>query len=833
MRFLFRANQSIRLRISTLLVLNSGMALLLASIALFAYENHQQRSAAARELSSQAGILAESSTAALTFNDEQAATQTLATLHSDSRVINAVIYDKNDRGFAVYSQGRAGKLSSLAAPPPDGAQFEQGALLVVQPIRVRGERVGTILIRSSNQVYSRLVRYTGIVCVVAAVSLCLAWLLSFRFQRSIADPITQLSNVARHISVDKDYAVRATGGSGGEIGVLIDSFNHMLSQIEARETARKAAVESLRDSEERYALAARGANDGLWDWKLTTNEIFLSPRWNQMLGGSGGVPWCNPDEWFGRVHPSDRERVMGALSDIREGCKDEFSCEYRILHRNGSFIWVLTRGTVVRDLAGIAVRMAGSQTDITEGKVADPLTGLPNRLYLLDKLESALDRSSQSAGQCAVLFLDLDKFKLVNDSLGHAAGDDLLVGVAERLKSAVRSSARESGSSSVVARLGGDEFAVLLDPVRDEGEVIEIAERILDKLKAPFALNERQMFASASVGVAFGNTEISPEDLLRNADTAMYYAKTTGRSRYAVFDEEMRERAVARLEVETDLRKAIISNELVLFYQPQVSLLTRQVTGYEALVRWNHPARGLLNPDRFIPIAEESDLIVQLGEWVLKEACRQMAEWHAKFHFRQPVTISVNVSPKQLVDQQLVPLVKAVLEESGLEAKYLKLEMTESSIMENRDHALSTLRELKALNVGLEIDDFGTGYSSLSNLHLLPFDTVKIDRSFINEMHAAEGSEIVRTILDLARSLEMQVVAEGVETQAQLQVLTGLGCDCVQGYYFSKPKSPEQTEMALLQDQMSRDLSSLQYANERSQPVPAPAEEEILVVGAH
>ena len=788
------ANSSIRARLSVLIILNSSLALLLAGVALFGYETYQQRQAATRELSANAGILAESATAALSFNDEHAAAQILAALRGDQNIVEAVIYDRYGLPFSRYQ--RDGKLRSSSPPlRPAGAYFENGTLLAFQSINLGPDRLGTILLRSTNDVYDRLRRFIVIVCVVMILSLGLSVLLGSRTQRSIANPITALSVVARRVSVEKDYSVRASRITGGEIGSLIDSFNDMLTRIEAHETARQTAEESLRESEERYALAARGANDGLWDWKLSTNKMYFSPRWNQMLGYEDAELGTSPEEWFSRIHPSDRERVMQEACEAWDGRKPLLTTEYRMRHKNGSFIWVLTRGLAVRDDKGGTDRMAGSQTDITEGKIADPLTALPNRLYFTDRLDSAIETAHQHGGLFAVLFLDLDKFKLVNDSLGHAAGDELLMGVALRLRlSAFASVPEGNGNASVIARLGGDEFSILLYDVRDEGDAIILAERILEKLKAPFQIEGRQMFASASVGIALSSSGETPEDLMRNADTAMYQAKAKGKSRYEVFNEQMRELAMARLEIETDLRKAIDERQLVLYYQAEVSLSNHRTIGYEALVRWNHPTRGILSPAEFVPVAEESDLIVHLGRWVLREACRQMAVWHERYPCEPPLTISVNVSPRQLSDPRLLQDVEDVLAETGLSPRCLHLEVTESSIMGNPDAALTTLRRLKLLNVGLEIDDFGTGYSSLSCLHLLPFDTVKIDRSFIKELGFGEGSEIVRTILALARSLDMSVVAEGVETKEQTHTLTDLGCNFAQGYYFSKPKSCQTTE---------------------------------------
>jgi diguanylate cyclase (GGDEF)-like protein len=433
--------------------------------------------------------------------------------------------------------------------------------------------------------------------------------------------------------------------------------------------------------------------------------------------------------------------------------------------------------------------MAGSQTDITEGKIADPLTHLPNRLYFIDRLEAAIEAAQQQDRLFAVLFVDLDQFKMVNDSLGHAAGDELLIDVAGRLLTSIRSGSRLGGpAQSVVARIGGDEFAILLGCILHESDASMVATRILERLSQPFQFEGRSMFVSASIGIALSFTGDTAEGLLRNADTAMYRAKKNGNARYEYFNEGMRERIVSRFEVENDLRKAIEERQFIVNYQPIVSLRDNRICGFEALVRWKHPTRGLIPPGEFIPISEESEIIVLLGRWVLREACRQMAEWRRCYPRLGPLTISVNVATRQLSDSCLVEDVESALADSGLHPESLALEMTESSIMGNAQRTLTTLDRLKAMNVGLEIDDFGTGYSSLSYLQRLPFDTLKIDRSFVREMAAGNGSlDIVKAILQLAHSLKLDVIAEGVETKRQLSKLRELGCDYLQGYLFSRP----------------------------------------------
>lgn len=469
-------------------------------------------------------------------------------------------------------------------------------------------------------------------------------------------------------------------------------------------------------------------------------------------------------------------------------------------HKSGTYIWMLTRGIAVRNPEGQAIRIAGSQTDITEGKIADPLTQIPNRLYFLDRLEAALERAGCNGSAFAVLFIDLDGFKLINDSLGHAAGDELLIDVAGRVRGSLRTGVhRGAGEQSIAARLGGYEFAVLLCPVREMAEAAAVGSRILERLTEPFYFESRRIVVSASIGIAMNTTGNTPEDLLRNADTAMYVAKTCGKARIEFFDEEIREQIVTRFETETDLRKAIDADQFVVYYQPIVSLPEGCIRGFEALVRWNHPERGIIPPAEFIPIAEESNLIGQIGKRVLRKACRQAADWLRRWHPESAFIMSVNVSSRQLADPGLVEDVEIALRESGLDPGCLALELTESSILGNAHQTLATLHRLKTMGVKLEIDDFGTGYSSLSYLQQLPFDTLKIDRSFVRDVGTKTGStDIVRAILELARSLQMGVIAEGVETEEQSEKLHGLGADLAQGFLFSRPVEAETAEMLYL-----------------------------------
>ncbi len=611
----------------------------------------------------------------------------------------------------------------------------------------------------------------------------------------------------RHLTAAQKKALRTLAS-----GLVSQLELHRKSlELERAVAERQEAIKSLAASEQRYALVAKSGSDGLWDWNLETNEMHFCPRWKAMLGYEESEIGARPDEWFSRIHPEDIEQVHETITSHLLGSSPQFFSEHRIRRRDGSYSWMLSRGLAVWDADKHIYRMAGSMTDITEQKQSeqqllhnanhDVLTGLPNRALFMDRLKRSLARARHSDNYLfAVLFLDLDRFKVVNDSLGHQIGDQLLMGVARRLHTSLR-------PGDMVARLGGDEFAIVLDHLSHVTDATHAAERIQRDLAAPFNLSGHEVFISASIGIALNLTSCEePDDVLRNADTAMYRAKDGGRGRFELFDKGMHENAVARLQLETDLRRAINRNELRIYYQPIVSLEDWRIAGFEALVRWQHPQHGPVSPTQFIPLAEETGLIIPIGQWVLTESLRQLRVWQQMFPSEPPLTMSVNLSARQLSQSDLIERISKTLEETGVEAHSLKIEITESAIIENIETSAMILKELKALGIKLSLDDFGTGYSSLSYLHRFPIDTLKIDRSFVTRMSMPKNSEIIRTIISLAVNLGMDVIAEGVETREQVIQLTGLNCEYVQGYLLSKPVDGE-TMRALIQETYHRGLS--------------------------
>jgi len=552
-------------------------------------------------------------------------------------------------------------------------------------------------------------------------------------------------------------------------------------------TERKRAEEAVGASEERYRRIVETTREGVVVFDGTDGRIsFANARMADLLG-------YEVDDLVGS---SVMQFTASDVTDQRPWVEGEGSTDIELVHRDGSSLWVMVSATLL-DIEG-ARGVLAMVSDITDRKRAeeelahqalhDHLTGLPNRALLLDRLQQALGRSERSGTGVAVVFLDLDRFKLVNDGLGHDVGDDLLLAVASRLRDGAR-------LADTVARFGGDEFVLVCEDVTDERDVTAISESVLETLAAPIVVGERTFHVSGSVGVAVGaGGSVSPEELIRDADAAMYRAKERARGSYEIFNEETRRRSLLRLSVEHGLRTALAEDQLRVHYQPLVTVADGAVVGAEALVRWEDPERGLVLPDHFIPVAEDSGLIVPIGAWVLGEACRQARQWRAELGPEAPFELSVNLSARQLFHAELVQTVAGTMADAGIDAGDVSvcLEVTESVVMEQPEASATVLRALKDLGVRVGMDDFGTGYSSLAYLRQFPFDLLKIDRAFVAGITSGqEDRAIVRTIIELARALGLNVVAEGVETPEQLAVLRELGCELAQGYLFARPAPAE------------------------------------------
>jgi diguanylate cyclase (GGDEF)-like protein/PAS domain S-box-containing protein len=572
-------------------------------------------------------------------------------------------------------------------------------------------------------------------------------------------------------------------------------------------TERRRAEREIHDAKERLDLALAGSSLALWDWDLAANEIFFSEGWSSTLcvlrEGTEGVR-LRGEKVISWNHPDDKAKFEAALSNAIRGVSEDFSCEYRVPGADGDWVWLQSSGKVTeRDAQGHVRRMTGTSANITARKAAeerveflatrDALTGLPNRMLLNDRLELGLANAARKSARLAFMFIDLDRFKTINDSLGHDVGDELLKRVAARLSACVR-------TSDTVARLGGDEFAIILENLAADGqEVQSVAEKMITSLAAPIQAGEHQLNTSCSLGISIYPTDgQDSQTLMKHADVAMYDAKAKGRNNYQFFSQAMNAKAQERLSIENFLRLALRRNELVLHYQPRVGFATSEITGVEALIRWQHPRLGLLPPDKFISVAEDSGLIVPIGEWVIEEAFRQVATWQKKSG--RAMAVAVNLSAGQLFNaNRLVTVIEDALKKSGLDAHDVELELTESMLLKNSDETANALKHLGDLGVGIAVDDFGTGYSSLSYLKQLPIDSIKVDSSFVRDIGTDPNDEaIIRAIIAMTHSLKLNVVAEGVETESQYRVLRDLECDEYQGFYFSKPLPPEEFEAAFL-----------------------------------
>lgn len=624
--------------------------------------------------------------------------------------------------------------------------------------------------------------------------------------------LSRLSHEVETIGAHPDASSRVTSEGEDELSGLARDINQMLKALEDSQNKLRAGEELYRE----MTQLALSASDAIFAVPLSGDNVPLENSdmtWqgqvNSMLDLAAGEEPKTLGEWLRLLPESDRVAVrQSILSACQTG--EGFQRDCRVRSSAGSFRHWLLRGKPLKNAGSESCKFIGACTDVTERRVLeerlahqafhDPLTNLPNRTLFMDRLEQCLARAQRRQGCVAVLFVDLDNFKVINDSLGHGVGDAVLVGVAHRLQASLR-------AGDTACRFGGDEFTIILDQLNDRETALQIAERIVQVLQAPIKLSGRDVFITASVGIALNEGDEDADSLLRKGDSAMYEAKKKGKDRFAVFRPSMSDLAIQRLDLETDLRRALDRREFVLHYQPIIDLRTGRVVGFEALLRWRHPQRGMVSPLEFIPLAEETGQIVPIGLWVLEEACRQASSWHQKIATNQgaPLRMSVNLSGRQLQNPDLVGQVEEVLRQTGLRPTSLLLEITESVVMSEGEETLTVLQGLKALGVNLAIDDFGTGYSSLAYLKSFPIDYLKIDRKFVAglgmrpyasqtpaealaDLEKAGGDEaIISSVIGLAHTLRLQVIAEGAEHEGEIAKLRDLGCNMAQGYFFSQP----------------------------------------------
>lgn len=739
-------------------------------------------------------VIADRATAALTFGDTALLETNLSTLKADSSILRACIYGENQKLVASYIATD----HQQDACPNKVPRLRRNSYNFSQYFIINRDTtpIGTLFIESSRkdllQRFNQFLIFSGIIILAAVV---LALFLANQLKDVIARPMRDLSNTLRQIVNDKDYSIRAVKENNDELGDLVDLFNGMLDTIEDENVSLKA-------SEERFRKLTALSPVGIFQVDPKQKLQYVNQRWRDIHGLTNELP--DLQDWFEMINPKDIVIVQESWNRMVFD-QESIALEIRLVRRDNAHTWIHLLASAFHDRDGELLGYLGAISDISELKAAqiqmenlafyDPLTGLANRRLFKNRLEKAVKSVLRSGKSMALMFLDMDQFKRINDTLGHDAGDILLRTVASRLNNTVR-------ENDTVSRIGGDEFTILLTDVQQSQDVLVVADKILKALSRPIRIKGQDIVTSVSIGIT-----MTPEDstdvntLMKNADLAMYWAKEMGRNNFQFFSEDMNHSILEHLALEKELKEAIQRNQFTLLFQPKVSLFDYSATGVETLIRWEHPERGLITPDHFIPVAEETGQIIDIGSWVLEQACRQMSPLLREGILAPTAKVAINLSAKQFTDPNLVQRIRTVLEITQIPPQCLELEITESTLMEDVKSAIAIMQEIKSTGIAIAIDDFGTGYSSLSYIKRFPIDVLKVDRSFVMDIPDDKNDmAITAAIIAMAHKLSMNVVAEGVETREQLQFLRQNNCDEGQGYLFSRPLTLDQLHHFLIEN---------------------------------
>jgi len=694
----------------------------------------------------------------------------------------------------------------ITATERDGVQLNHGSLVdTLYKIKAEDKTIGyarAILDSNSMNNALHIITKEGIFFIIIAIfaGALFAWISVWK----MTERLNKLTAAAHELAKRNFDTLLPRAKGEDEINTMIEAFSVM--QHSLHDYIRKIDA-----NEKRLNLALEGSSDGLWDWNLVTNEIYFSPRWKEMLGyGDDELP-NTFESWRKNIHPHDLEKTETFLETFLHSNRTRYEQKFRMRTKEGTYLPILARGKKVDDKNGRAVRMIGTFVDISEITQAqkrlqyqaqhDALTHLPNRLLFMEHLQTAIEQAHRHGTKTAVLFLDLDYFKEINDSMGHGMGDRLLIAIADILQ---KDTVRENDT---IARLGGDEFAIIVNDITSTDVAIGVVHKIMDRINIPLQLEEHEFYNSFSIGIA-----LYPDDgdnaavLLKNADAAMNKAKKNGRNTYQFYTQDMTEKALERLLLETSLRHAIKNDELEVYYQPQVNILSKAIIGMEALVRWHHKEMGMIPPSLLIPLAEETGLITAVDLCVMRSVVKQCRAW--KREGLSVPRIAINLSVIELTHGSYIEAFTQALRDQECSPSMFELEITESQLMKDPQLSIQKLNQLKALGVTLSIDDFGTGYSSLSYLKQLPIHKLKIDKSFVDDIvNDKDDREIIKTIIAMAKNMKLRVIAEGVENGSQLEFLAQQGCHEVQGYYYYKPMSADELR-PLLQKEVPALLSA-------------------------
>jgi diguanylate cyclase (GGDEF)-like protein/PAS domain S-box-containing protein len=668
-----------------------------------------------------------------------------------------------------------------------------------------------VLIYSKNELYNTANKTSILFFTVFVLSMIfLIMILSYIFTKFIDKPLNLLLMKVNKITkgdLSQDKILDSVIYENYEFGVLAKSIitmsenlDHVISSLNIQNNVLAESKKRIVNSEESYRLIFEASNEGLWELNLITSVIYFSDRWHEIFDNKFNRQDINTTEnWFKMMHPDDYENVKRIFDNVALGLNDMFNCEFRLLGRDGKYFWILNRAKSLKDNNGKPYRLAGSHTDITQRKLDeekiknlayyDVLTELPNRVHFIDIMSDMILKGMNENNKFAVLFMDIDSFKLINDSFGHTIGDKVLIHVAERFK-------KITNKDVVISRIGGDEFTIIIDNITARNDALEIANQIHSLLFEPFYIEERVFYLSTSIGISiYPDDGETADELLKDADTAMYNAKEEGKGKSMFFDKKMNDAIMKKTEIETGIRRGIKNEEFILYYQPFFDMKNNKIIGFEALVRWKTPDKGIILPINFIKIAEDTKLIIPLGNWIIRSVC-SYARKLIDLGYRD-FKVSINVSVIQLMEDDFSLIVSSAIEEMKIPFDCIEIEITESELMESYDACINNMIDLTNKGVKFAIDDFGTGYSSLYYLKQLPISIIKIDKSFVDDLSHSKSKNFIEFIIELSRTLGLKVIAEGVERKQQFDILKDYGCDIIQGYYISKPL-PEKEAIKLL-----------------------------------
>ncbi|MDF1763689.1 MAG: EAL domain-containing protein [Oleibacter sp.] len=777
-------NKSIRHKLIIISLITTGLTLLLSNLAYISLEYYVSRQETSSKLEVFSRVIAKQVSKSLMMNDSLTAKQQLKDLEVDNTIFKGCIYDSENTLLASYYSSNS-RVTKCPSPPPFSFKNTSPHYTSISPIKMNNINLGWVYLEANqNEWLMRFYQFSIISLGIFFASLFVAFLLASRLRNIVSRPITELSNTLANIVNNKNYSLKARKIGNDEIGALVDLFNSLMTTLQEDNRSLKA-------SEELFRKLTALSPVGIFQVDPNLKLQYVNQRWRDIHNLTNEYPEIQ--DWFELIHPSDVVSMQEAWNSMIYD-QESIAIELRFQKSELGQIWIQLMASPLLDTEGNLIGYLGAISDISELKDAhiqmenlafyDPLTGLANRRLFKNRLEKSVKSIARSGASMALMFLDMDQFKRINDTLGHDAGDILLKEVANRLNNTVR-------KSDTVSRIGGDEFTILLTDIEEFNDVKVTANKILKALARPIRIKGQDIVTSVSIGIT-----ITPDDstnantLMKNADLAMYHAKEMGRNNFQFFSEEMNHTILRHLALEKELKEAIEKDQFTLLFQPKISLFDYKTTGVETLIRWRHPERGLLSPDYFIPVAEETGQIIDIGNWVLKQACHQISALIRQNILSSEAKVAVNLSAKQFADPYLAQRIRDVLEITKIPPHCLELEITESTLMEDVESAIEIMQDIKLTGVSIAIDDFGTGYSSLSYIKRFPIDVLKVDRSFVMDIpHDKNDMAITAAVIAMAHKLSLNVVAEGVETEEQLKFLRQNNCDEGQGYFFSRPLS--------------------------------------------